>query len=250
MMFEDYIFKCLLTRKQVGMAWIYGIPDSQRELLNKYPRSVQKIKDIDIVYKDLKEQIKKEEGNGFFGRIKRWSKQRQINRFEENRDDPMHAGTHGEIIVLNELSKLSDDYHVLCGIYLELPRYVTYNGRKNLKSAQMDFVVVSKKGVVVIEVKNWSDRYYKQNKDFSPHEQVDRAGMVLWIVLKSWRSPQNPPVTKVLLPVRENMRYDSKFKYVLVKYPRSINSFIVNQEELFSEKEVKRIVDRLKNHVV
>ena len=230
------------------MAQIYGIPDSQRELLNKYPRSVQKIEDIDTVYKDLKEQIKRE-GDGFFGRIRKWSKQRQIDRFEENRDDPMHAGTSGELIVLDELAKLSDEYRVMCGPFFELPRYVTYDGQRNLKSAQIDFVVVSKKGVVVIEVKNWSDWYYKQNKNLSPHEQVDRAGMVLWIALKSWWSPHDPQVTKVLLPIKENMRYDSRFKYVMVKYLRNINSFIVNQREVFSEKEVERVVGRIKNHV-
>ena len=230
------------------MALIYGIPDSQRELLNKYPRSVQKIEDIDTVYKDLKEQIKRED-DGFFGRIRKWSKQRQIDRFEDNRDDPMHAGTSGELIVLDELAKLSDEYRVMCGPFFELPRYVTYDGQRNLKSAQMDFAVVSKKGVVVIEVKNWSDWYYNQNKSLSPHEQVDRAGMVLWIALKSWRSPHDPQVTKVLLPIKENMRYDPRFKYVMVKYLRNINSFIVNQREVFSEKEVERVVGRIKDHV-
>ena len=113
----------------------------------------------------------------------------------------------------------------------------------------MDFVVVSKRGVVIIEVKNWSDRYYEQHEGISPHEQVDRAGLVLWISLKAWRSPQNPPVTKILLPVQENMGYDLNFKFVLVRHLANINSFIVNQRELFSEKETQRVVDRLKDHV-
>ncbi len=230
------------------MALIYGISGSERELLNKYPRSVQKIEDIEKIYEDLKAQMK-EEDNGFFGRIRRWNKQRQLNRFEKNKGDPTHAGTRGELRVLNELSRLPDDYHVLCGLEFELPHYVTYSGQKNLRSAQMDFVVVSKRGVVIIEVKNWSGQYYKQHEGISPHEQVDRAGLVLWISLKAWRSPQNPPVTKVLLPIQENMRYDPNFKFVLVRHLTGINSFIVNQRELFSEKETQRVVDRLKNHV-
>ena len=230
------------------MAIIYGISGSERELLNKYPSAVQKIEDIKPAYEDLKRQLREEDG-GFFGRVRKWNKRRQLNKFEENRSDPGQAGASGELKVLNELSKMPDDYHILCGVELELPHYVTYRGQKNLGSAQMDFVVASKKGVVIIEVKNWSSRYYGQHEGITPHEQVDRAGMVLWISLKSWRNPQNPPVTKILLPIQENMRYDPRFKYVLVRNLGNINSFIMNQKELFSEKETRRVVDRLKNHV-
>ena len=46
---------------------------------------------------------------------------------------------------------------------------------KESKIAQIDFVVVSKKGVYAIEVKNWSDNYVAQKNYFSPHEQVGRA---------------------------------------------------------------------------
>ena len=229
------------------MALIYGVTGSERELLNKYPRAVKKIEDIDRVREDLERQLE-ENDNGFFGTIRKWHKRWQLEIFE-NKDDPTHAGTAGELKVLDELSRLPDDYHIMCGIELELPHYVTYKNRKNLKSAQMDFVVVSKRGVVIIEVKNWSNQYYEQNEGISPHEQVDRAGMVLWISLKSLRRPQNPQVTKVLLPVRENMRYDPAFKFVLVRHLADINSFITGQMEVFSEREVRAIVDRLQYHV-
>ena len=58
----------------------------------------------------------------------------------------------------------------------ELKKYVTYRRKRNLKSAQMDFVIVSKRGVSVIEVKNWSSHYYRNHYGLPPHEQVDRAG--------------------------------------------------------------------------
>lgn len=230
------------------MAIIYGISGSERELLNKYPGSVKAIDDINIVHEDLKKRIEKE-GGGFFSRIRKWHMQWQLDTFEKNKKDPGHAGTSGELRVLSELSKLPDTYHVMCGVEFELPHYVTYKGQKNLKSAQMDFVIVSKKGVIIIEVKNWSRTYYAQNKGISPHEQVDRAGMVLWISLKSWRDPSDPPVTKVLLPIQNNMRYDPSFRFVLVRNLVNINAFITGQREIFSEKEVRTIVDRLRDHV-
>jgi len=169
----------------------------------------------------------------------------EIEEFDELKEDPFYAGAKGEVDVLKKLSKLSDDYHVLCGLHIQLPHYVTYRGRKNLGSAQMDFVVVSKRGVVLIEVKNWTKRYFKKNDGLSPHEQVDRAGMVLWIALKSWRSPKTPSVSSVLLSVQGNMNYDYDYKFVNVKNMNNINYFIENRREQFSESEIKRIVDRL-----
>jgi len=187
------------------MAIIYGRADSEKQLLDKYPKHVQKIEDIPKVHQELKDKLKIKE-KGFFGGIKQWNKQRKVNEFEKNKDDPFHAGASGELQVLDKLSKISDDYHVLCGLNIGLGHWVTYNGQKNLSSAQMDFVVVSRRGVILIEVKNWSNKYYNQHRKISPHEQVDRAGRVLWIALKSWRSPKSPRVTSVLLSIQGNIR--------------------------------------------
>ena len=110
----------------------------------------------------------------------------------------------------------------------------------------MDFVVVSYKGVVLIEVKNWSSGFNRQHGGLYPHEQVDRAGRVLWISLKSsWLSPTNPSVTNVLLSVRGNMEYDPDYKSVYVKDLDNINYFIQNRREQFSNKDVERIIGRI-----
>ena len=133
----------------------------------------------------------------------------EIQEFAELKRDPFYSGARGELEVLNKLSQLSDDYHVMCGVNMDLGHYITYNGKKNLRSAQMDFVVVSKRGVILIEVKNWSTNFSRHYLGLSPYAQVERAGRVLWIALKSWRSPSNPSVTSVLLATRGNMRYNS-----------------------------------------
>jgi len=110
----------------------------------------------------------------------------------------------------------------------------------------MDFIVVSKRGVILIEVKNWSSRYIKEHSGLSPHEQVDRAGRVLWIKLKSsWFSPKNPRVNNVLLSTQASMEYDHRYRFVNVKYLNNINYFIQSREEQFSEKEVRRLVNRV-----
>jgi len=319
------------------MAIIYGRPDSELEIINEAPCTVEKFEDIDKEHRKLKDELsqekkvffekvpnmiseeqqklekmksnekkteekfneklksleeKKSEGGltglsssfkGFF--VKNYSKKREINKiknlqkkqelhieewkenpegifnkeqketiseiqeFNEIKKDPFYAGAKGEVDVLKKLSQLSDDYHVMCGVNMDLGRYVTYNGRKNLRSAQMDFVIVSKRGVVLIEVKNWGSSFSRQYTGLSPYEQVERAGQVLWISLKSWRNPKNPSVTSVLLATRGNMQYNSRYKFVNVKDLKNINYFIENRHEQFDDNEVERVIGRIKNHV-
>ena len=236
------------------MAIIYGLPDSEKQLLDMYPKSVKKIEDIDKVHQELKEELESHPDKGLVSKIQKWSKQRQVNRFEKNKDDPFHAGAGGEIEALEKLSKLSDDYHIFCGINAILPYFVRYNGHKNLRTAQLDFVVISKKGIILIEVKNWSNQYYNQHKDLSPHEQVDRAGRVLWIAIKSrwggwFRSPKPPRITSVLLSIQGNMRYDPNYRFVSVSDLNKINYFIENKREELTEKDVKKLIKMLKDHV-
>ena len=114
----------------------------------------------------------------------------------------------------------------------------------------MDFVAVSRRGVSVIEVKNWSSHYYNNYYGLSPHEQVDRAGRVLWIFLKSsWFSLKNPSISSVLLSVQGNINYDDDYGYVIVKNLNNINYYLQNREERFSEKEVKRLIGRIKDDI-
>lgn len=235
------------------MAIIYGYADTEKRLLDKLPNEVKSIHDIDKVHQEFKDEFDSIEDKGIRNKFSRWNKKRQINKIENNKNSSLHAGAKGELRVLDTLSKLDDYYHVLCGITMELPYYVTYREKKNLKSAQMDFVVVSRRGIILIEVKNWTDTYIFKNRNqggLEPHEQVERAGRVLWISSKSsWFAPKNPSVTSVLLTIQGNMKYDPTYKFVAVKDLITINPFIEKRKEEFSEKEVERIVDRLKGHV-
>ena len=227
------------------MAIIYGHPDTEKRLLNRLPKEVQSIDDIHKVLKDMKEQYDSMDNKGIISKFKRWNKNRQINKIDENIDSPLYHGAKGELQVLDRLCELPDDYHIFCDAYKELDHWITYNGQRNLRSAQMDFVVVSHRGIVLIEAKNWSSNYYLQHRGLSPHEQVDRAGRVLWISLQSWRGPKNPPVTSVLLSIAGKMDYDPYYKFVYVKDLNNINYFIQNRKEIFSDKEVQRIIGRM-----
>ena len=232
------------------MAIIYGISEAEKEFLKKLPKEVRSIDDISMVHQKLSEEYDSLKNKGIFGKLSRWNKKRKIDKIEENQDSIEHRGAQGEILALEKLSQLNDNYHIFCGVNKELKNYVTYKRKRNLKSAQMDFVVVSTRGVAVIEVKNWSSFYYKNHYGLPPHEQVDRAGRVLWISLKSsWFKPKNPPVTSVLLSILGNINYDHDYGYVKVKNLNNINYYLQNTEEQFSEKEVSRLIGRIKGDV-
>lgn len=153
-----------------------------------------------------------------------------------------------EFGVLEKLSQLSDDYHVLCDLNITLLDYVKYNKKKDLGKAQMDYIIISKKGIVLIQAKDWSAIFDNQD-DVNPHEQTDRAGRVLWLSLKPLYNTENLHVTSVLLSTHGNIKYDPKYKFVLVSDLNKINRVFRNRREEFSERDVKRMVDKIKDCV-
>lgn len=238
------------------MAIIYGIADSEKNLLDKLPKEVKNVEDMDRVRKEFYKKMKKQRygygrkgiGGIIFSEIKRWHYKRQVDKFQYKKIGKLETGTKGENKVIDELSKLDDSYHIMCGIDIELPNWVTYNGKKNLKSAQMDIVVVCPKGIFMIEVKNWTDEYAQGNKqDFSPYEQAGRAGLVLWITLK--KVIKDIRVTNVLLSIRGNLQYNEKYRLVYVSSLDSINQFLEKRQDSLNEKEVEKIVNELERYV-
>jgi len=228
------------------MAIIYGIADSEKSLLKKLPGEVRNFDDMDRVKKDFENKIKQVD-DGIFSGIKKWNYKRQVKKFEKARENPLHPGTKGEINAIEELENLDDNFHILCGLRIELPYYVTYKRKKNLKSAQMDLVVVSPKGVYMIEVKNWSTNYLKNNTNLSPYEQTERAGRVLWITLQ--KVIKGVGVSNVLLSIQGNMKYNEKYRSVSVSSLIGINKFLEKRQDKLSEKEVQKIVKNLKKYV-
>jgi len=234
------------------VAIIYGIADSEKNLLDKLPNEVKNVEDMDRVRKEFYRKMKKQRygrkgiGGTIFAEIKRWHYKRQVDKFQYKKIGKLRTGTYGENDVIDELAKLDDSYHILCGIEIELPYWVTYNGRKNLKSAQMDLVVVCPKGVFMIEVKNWSDKYAEQNKrGLNPYEQTERAGRVLWITLQNEFGDGEFRVTNVLLSIRGNLPYSQNYRSVFVSSLAGINQFLEKRQDVLDEEDIEDLVEAL-----
>jgi len=163
--------------------------------------------------------------------------------------DSYYSGAYGEIVALKQLSKLSDNYHILCGVNIELKNWHSHHGSK-IKTAQIDFLVISNKGIFIIEVKNWSDNY--NGHHMSPHEQLERTNRVLYIFLKEELGDSVPikgRLYNLLLPIKNNMRYDQDYKYIFVYSLDKINNFIDSKQSVLHDYEVEEIVDCLESHI-
>jgi len=230
--------------------------DSERNLLDKLPNEVKSVEDMDRVRRQFTQKMKKQRYGRkgilgtVFAEVKRYHYKRQVDKFQYKKIGKLRTGTFGENDVIDELVKLDDSYHIICGIDIELPYWVRYNGRKNLKSAQMDLVVVCPKGVFMIEVKNWTDEYAKNNKqDLSPHEQTDRAGRVLWIALQKKFGDGEFGVTNVLLSIKGNIPYNQKYRSVFVSSLRTINQFLEKRQDILDEEDIEDLVKYLEGFV-
>ena len=174
----------------------------------------------------------------------------EINQLEDVKKSPNYSGAYGELQVLNELKKLNDDFHIFCDVNITLADYVHYRGNRNLKSAQMDFVVVGHTGIFVIEVKNWSSEYLNSYDGISPHEQVDRAGRVLYIYFKKHTFLFKPRITELLVPIRHNREYDEKYKFVFIRNPSGIREFIRSDNKTtLSDRKINKLVSLLKHKI-
>jgi hypothetical protein len=219
--------------------------DSERRLIDKMPDQVKKIEDIPKVQRHFRRKMEKAETQLFSG-IRKWHYGRQLDKFKGTKGSPDHKGTTGENKLIEELLKLNDNYHVLCGLRISLPHYVTYQNQSRVRSAQMDFVLVGPRGIYNIEVKNWSD-YFAQNSKKSPHLQTDRAGLVLWVKMQERFT--GVKVTNLLLSIQGNLKYDSHYRGVYVSSLDQIIPFLKKREISLNRKQVAEIVKFLKQYV-
>jgi len=169
----------------------------------------------------------------------------EIIQLDHALKSPDYRGAYGELEVLDELKKLDNSYYVFCDAKITLRDYVTYKGNRNLKSAQMDFVVAGPTGFFIIEVKNWSDRTKLNHHGLSPYEQLDRAGLVLWIYLKNRFFIYKPPITKLLVSLKGNFSYNKNYRSVLVKHYKGLNTFIQNNNRVVKESKLHKVVNSL-----
>jgi hypothetical protein len=107
-------------------------------------------------------------------------------------------GYYGELIVMDTLQQLSDDYYVISDVRITRESGHRFDGRM-LKSARVDHIVVGPKGVYCIETKHWNSLKNKDTDKPSPGEQARRASHLLYKYLKYARGLNGLKVMGIVL---------------------------------------------------
>jgi len=183
------------------------------------------------------------ENNVIISKINELSKLKQ-----ENMND--YLGAEGEFIVLKELEKLGNKFHVFCDVDVHLDKPIPHRAtREHITRKQLDFIVVGNTGIFVIEVKNWSSNTVKEQRyNENPIEQVSKQGLLLWKKLNDSVSFE-PYVKNILVSIQGNISPNPDYPRVKVKTPSSIRSYIEHTNKDLLDEEVDETVSILKRHL-
>jgi hypothetical protein len=152
-------------------------------------------------------------------------------------------GYYGELLVLDTLKKLNDDYYVISDVPITREFGHKFDG-KMLKSARVDHVVVSRKGVYCIETKNWNMKWKSDDRP-TPGEQARRASYLLYRYLKY--TCNIPRVRVMSIVLYTNSTIKGKEDFVRFLRYEDFPAYLEARQDTLSDEEVTQIVDCLKN---
>ena len=222
------------------MAIVHGIPDSEKHLVKILPRKIKSIRHLDDEKINLTRKINRR-SLGLFTGIKRRRLQNKLKRLNTKKVNMLRRGADGEMRTVDRLKKLSNDYHVLCGIEIRLPKYIEYNGTRNLRSAQMDVVVVGPTGLFVLEVKNWTNAANAHKQSFTPYEQSSRAAKML-------SHSTGEPVAPMVVDIQGNIGKANGFGASVCSLD-TLNQVITGKQRgcrQLGKKDISKMVKRIK----
>ena len=169
-------------------------------------------------------------------------------------------GAEGEARVTRALSELPDTYIVINDYRLEFSSPVyDKNNDDRIYSIQIDHVVVGPTGLYLVETKNWSRDSVENTELFSPIKQLERNNFAIFVLLNQavkrgdihnfsnhWGNIQISPKNILCLM---NHKPNQEFQYVKTLYENQIASYVKNQRQAFSEKEVTSLAGNLLSRI-
>ena len=152
-------------------------------------------------------------------------------------------GYYGELLVMDTLERLGDEYYVLSDVRITREFGHKFDG-KMLKSARVDHVVVSRKGVYCIETKNWNMKWKSEDRP-TPGEQARRASYLLYRFLKYTCGIPRIRVMSIVLYTNSTIKGKEDFVRFL-RY-EDFPAYLEARQEILSDEEVASVVECLKN---
>jgi hypothetical protein len=150
-------------------------------------------------------------------------------------------GYYGELLVMDTLERLSDDYFVLSDVRISREFGHKFDG-KMLKSARVDHVVVGRKGVYCIETKNWNLRWKSDDRP-TPGEQARRASYLLYRYLKYTCNISKIRVMSIVLYTNTTVK--GKEDFVRFLRHEDFPAYLDARQEILQDEDVERVVESL-----
>lgn len=151
-------------------------------------------------------------------------------------------GYYGELLVMDSLKQLSDDYYVIGDVKITRANGHRFDGRM-LKSARVDHIVVGRKGVYCIETKNWNSIKKTDDKP-SPGEQARRASHLLYKYLKFTCGMSGVKVMGIVLYT--NIALKGREDFVRFMRNDEIVPYLEARPDNIDEQTILQIVERLR----
>ena len=152
-------------------------------------------------------------------------------------------GAQGEESVINSLSQLSDEFHVLNDVNLEFRKAIYWQARDEyIETCQIDHIVVGPTGIFLLETKNWkkTDINIKFDKIIW---QVKRSNLALWYYLKDYyRKEENPKIRSLIISIQGIHSVQKLDKYIDVVTPYQLCRYISERKRILSEENIHKLI--------
>jgi len=168
-------------------------------------------------------------------------------------------GALGEQNVVNELTKLSDDFHLINDFCLSFSDPIYFHEENEyIKSVQIDHVLISQSGVFIIETKNWNEKSLENVNLHSPIHQIRRTSFVMYKILTHqianhklilsqhhWGT-RRIPIRNIIVLI--NSKPTVEFQYAKVLTISELRGYIEYFKPTFSKLETEQITHYLKKY--
>jgi hypothetical protein len=164
------------------------------------------------------------------------------------------AGAIGEQKVVRELENLTDDYVLINDFRMGFsPPIYNRNENDNIRSIQVDHVLIGPSGVFLIETKNWSEESLYSVNMRSPISQIKRTSFALFMVLNNnteshglndhhWGKKK---IALKNLVVFMNQKPWAEFQFVKVLTLKQLLNYIKYFPPIYTRSETADIADEL-----
>jgi len=180
----------------------------------------------------------------------------KINYIKQSNE---YKGAEGEILVIEKLRNLTDDYCIFNDLSFELDNGINFNGAF-LKSAQIDHLVIGPSGIYVIETKNWSEAFVKEvfdNGSYTPYDQIERSSYAVYRYLNSSKygnifqkayysfAKKEIKVKSIIAITGSKIPLQGK-GFVKVLFPNQLPGYISKRKNILSNEMIEILVENLR----